>query len=115
MKSIWIGLAGALLLTVVAFGAQNARKQADVERQLRAARNTELVDGDFKAAIKQYEKVVNSGIRPLAAEALLRMAECYRQLGDAEAQKMYLRIVQEFGDQTDAVTTARASWQVRTL
>jgi Tol biopolymer transport system component len=106
MKSILIGLASALLLvSALAFGAQ---KQADVERQLKTAMNTELVDRNLKAAIEQYKKVVDSGIRPLAAQALIHMAECYQKLGDAESQKVYQRIVSEFADQKDAVTIAQA-------
>ena len=42
-----------------------------------------------------------------AAQALLRMARCYEQLGNAEAQQVYERIVREFKDQSEAVEVAR--------
>ena len=70
--------------------------------------NTELVDGDLKAAIEQYKKVAEGGDRALAAQALVRMAECYRKLGDAQAQAVYRRIARDFGDQADAVALARS-------
>lgn len=105
-KFILIGILGAALAaSPIVLGAQ---KQRDVELQLRAAMNTELVDGDFKAAIEQYRKVVKSGIRPLAAQALLHIAECYRKLGDAEARKTYEQVVRDYSDQADVVSVARA-------
>ncbi len=79
----------------------------DSERLLKVAMNTELVDGDLKAAIEQYKKVADSANRALAAQALVRMAECYQKLGDSEAQRIYERLVRDFGDRPEA-TTARA-------
>lgn len=105
MKRIWIGIVSAMFaLTMLAFGAQ---KTQDVERQLKAAMNTELVDGNLKAAIEQYKKVAQSGIRPLAAQALIHMAECYQKLGDAEASKIYERVLRDYADQKEAAATAR--------
>src|SRR5262245_59546745 len=103
-------VAGFILSTLVAGGMVVAaqKKETEVERQLQAAINTEKVERNPKAAIKQYEKVAASGVRPLAAEALLHIADCYVALGDAEAQKVYQRIVDEYKDQKDAVSLARA-------
>ena len=69
--------------------------------------NTELVDGNLRAAIQQDQKVARSGNRALAAQALLRMAECYEKLGDAQARAVYQRLVREFADQSDVATSAR--------
>ena len=69
--------------------------------------NTELVDGNLKAAIDQYQKVVQSGNRRLAAQALLHIAECYQKLGDAQTRTIYERVVKEYPEQTAAVATAR--------
>src|SRR5262245_37947867 len=87
-KHIVIGalIAALALTTAINFGAQT---QSDVERQLKAAMNTELVDGNLKAAIEQYRKISESGVRPLAAQALLHMAECYRKLGENESRVVY--------------------------
>lgn len=105
MKSLLPALAAIVLATTVA-GARDA--QQDAERQLKAAINTELVDGNLKLAIEQYKKVAASGNRALAAQALLRMADCYQKLGDREAQTIYERLVRDYGDQKDAVASARA-------
>ena len=103
MRSLLIAIASCVVAaTVVGAAAQ------DAERQLKAAMNIELVDGNLKLAIEQYQKVVDSGIRVLAAQALLRMADCYQKLGDREAQAIYARLVRDYGDQRDAVAIARA-------
>jgi len=46
--------------------------------------------------------------RALAAQALVRMAECYQKLGDAESRTIYQRVVRDYADQADAVKFARA-------
>lgn len=95
----------SLLAAMLAAGANKAQ---DAERQLKAAMNTELVDGNLKAAIDQYKKVAQSGVRPLAAQALVHMAECYQKLGDSESRKIYEQIVREYADQQDALAIARS-------
>jgi len=96
---------GALLVVPA---RPTAQAKADVA--LRAAMETETVKGDLKGAIEQYKKIVASAgtNRTLAAQALVRMAECYQKLGDAQARAIYERVVREFGDQRDAVEQARA-------
>lgn len=100
----WIGLTATVLLGV----RLTAQKPQAAETLLQTAIKKEVVDGDLKGAIEQYKKVAQSGNRPIAAQALLHMAECYQKLGDGEARKIYERIVREFGDQTQAVAAARA-------
>jgi Tol biopolymer transport system component len=100
MKPILVGIVAATLM----FGADKAQ---DAERLLKAAINTELVDGNLKAAIEQYRKVAQSGVRPVAAQALIRMAECYQKLGDAESRRIYEQVVKDYADQKDAVAIAR--------
>ena len=102
MKRIALAL---LILVVVAAAAPRAQ---DVDKLFKAAMNTELVDGNLPAAIEQYEKVVQMGSRALAAQALLRMAECYQKLGDAESRKIYERLVRDYADQKESVAIARA-------
>ena len=69
----------------------------------------ERADADLRGAIKFYEQVVreHSRDRKLAAQALVRMGQCYEKLGDAEARKAYERVVREFGDQKEAVVEAQ--------
>ena len=102
MKSILIGTLAAIL----AAGAQSG----EAERQLKAAMNAELVNGDLKAAIKRYGEIAAKykSDRAVAAMALVRTAECYQKMGDAEATRIYERVVREFADQRDAATEARA-------
>ena len=106
MKPIVIGALAALLATgsfVVSAG-----QTPDAARRLKAAMNTELVDGNLKAAIEQYKAIAAGSDRAIAAQALLRMAECYQKLGDADALKIYERVIRDFADQKEAVTIARA-------
>src|SRR5689334_20983142 len=80
------------------------------ESMLGAALHQEEVEGDLKGAIGSYQKVLAApGVnRKTAAEALVHMGQCYEKLGSAESRKAYERIVREYADQKDAVTTARA-------
>ena len=64
----------------------------------------------MKAAIDQYKRIVDRYgriDRATAAQALLRMAEAYQKLGDAQAKSAYERLVREYGDQREAVAVAR--------
>jgi Tol biopolymer transport system component len=83
----------------------------DLERLFKAAVNTETVDRNCKGAIEQYKKVADGSNRALAAQALLRMAGCHQKSGDAEEQRIYQRLVTEFGDQRDVAAIARARLQ----
>lgn len=70
----------------------------------------ERAEADPRAAIKIYEQVVreNAKDRKLAAQALIRLAECYEKLGEAGSRKAYEQIVRDYADQTEAVSLARA-------
>jgi len=106
MKPIRIGFASALLAVALTYAAQ---KPQDIERQFKAARNAELVDGDPRSAIALYKKVADSGIRPYAAQALLRMAESYKALGDPKARTATLELIaRKYGDEKDVAAKARA-------
>jgi Tol biopolymer transport system component len=83
--------------------------QADPRVLFEAARKSEVVDGNLQAAIQQYQKVVETADRHLVAQALIRMAGCYRLLGDAQAKALYERVVREYTDQPSAVAIARAN------
>ena len=83
-----------------------AQDQSDVA--LRAAMETETVKGDLKGAIEQYRRIVSeTHNRAVAATALVRMADCYQRLGDAQARRIYERVVQEYADQKDIAALAR--------
>ena len=83
---------------------------AEAEKLLASAKHKATIDGDPKGAIEEYKRAFAAAgsNRGLAAEALLRMAECHQQLGEAEAQAIYERVIRDYADQKDAAVLARA-------
>jgi Tol biopolymer transport system component len=69
----------------------------------------ERAEADPRGAIKIYEQVVRENVKDhkLAAQALIRLAECYEQLGEAGSRAAYERIVRDYADQKEAVDKAR--------
>jgi Tol biopolymer transport system component len=101
------------IVALLAAGLQTSHAQeanALGEKRLASAQHKATVDGDLHGAIEEYKKIVASAgsNRRLGAQALVRMAECYQKLGDAESQKIYERIVREFSDQKEQVALAQA-------
>jgi Tol biopolymer transport system component len=99
-----------LVVAALALPTVLARQGDQAEVQLKAAINKEVVEGNLKAAIDLYRKIAQSGNRPVAARALVRMGQCYEKLGDAnarEARKAYEQVVREFGDQAEMAAEAR--------
>jgi Tol biopolymer transport system component len=105
-RGLVIGIVAATLGAGVMLHAQPAR---NTEVQMKAAQQKAEVEGDLKGAIEAYKKVVASAgtSRALAAQALIRMAECYQKLGDAEARRIYERVIREYGDQKELVALAQ--------
>ncbi len=102
----------AILLTVPA----GAQKKTEADTMFEAARQKETLEGDLSGAIKQYGAIVakyGKTDRGVTATALVRMAEAYQKMGNAEAQKIYEQVVREYADQKDAVALARAGLGVQ--
>jgi Tol biopolymer transport system component len=101
MKRILVGVMAAML----AAAAQNS----EAERQLKAAINAELVNGDLKAAIKQYAEIAAKykNDRAVTAMALVHMAECHQKMGEAESRQIYERVLREYADQKEPAAKAR--------
>jgi Tol biopolymer transport system component len=99
----------AALTTVVVPVTHAQQGIPQSEKLLAAADRAAAIDGDLRAAIDQYKKalVAAGPNRTLAAQALLRMADCYQKLGDAEAQAIYTRLVRDYADQKDSAGLAR--------
>jgi Tol biopolymer transport system component len=100
-----------LAIAVVAAVAFVSADQSDAARtQMEAARKKEVVDGDLKTAIQQYQAIAEKykGDHAVAADALVRLAACYEKLGDRESKRVYERLIREYGDQKDAIAIARA-------
>ncbi len=107
MKQTRVWITTLLLAALLALPAA-ALAQESAEVALRAAMETETVEGDLKGAIEQYRKIAEGSDRAIAAKALIRMAESYEKLGDAESRKIYERVVQDYSDQKEAVAVAQA-------
>jgi len=98
-----------LVANLMLSAASLATAQKTPESMLGAALHQEEVQGDLKGAIAAYQKVVAApGVsRKTAAEALVRMGQCYEKLGDVESRKAYERVVREYADQKEAAGLAR--------
>ncbi len=107
MKRIAIAVClAALTLPVVVHLRADDRK---ANLLIEAGLSKETIQGDLKGAIEQYQKAVKEAgaNRSLAVKALTQVAECYQKLGNSQSRKIYEQIVQDYGDQKDAVATAR--------
>ena len=95
-------------LVVVLAGVSLSAQSLSVELQRITQQAT--VSGDLRAAIDGYKRIVAraGSNREVAVQALVRMAECYQKLGDAEARTIYQRIVREFPDRKEEAALASA-------
>ncbi|MBC8184011.1 PD40 domain-containing protein [candidate division KSB1 bacterium] len=66
-------------------------------------------EGDLKAAVEIYEKIVGDteADRSLRAKALLHVGICWEKMGKETAEKTYKRIISEFADQAGSVIEAK--------
>jgi hypothetical protein len=113
MRNISVTFVAIALLAASVLAQANRQAQVD----LQAAIRMETVEGDLARAIDQYKAVVSthSGDRPVVAMALVRMADCHRKLGEAQAQEIYQRVVREYADQAEAVKLARVALGAETV
>ena len=82
-RHLMVGAMVMMLAGAVSLSAQSR----SVEVQFKAAEQKELVEGDLKGAIKEFERITKGSNRALAAQAVLRIAAIRSKLGDAEARK----------------------------
>ena len=108
-----LGILATLMLLVAGPAAQ---RTDSAQARLRAAADAATVEGDLRKAIAQYQSVVDAypADRPVVATALVGMAEAHHKLGNAEAEKLYERLVRDYADQAEAVAIARARLGDRT-
>ena len=94
------------LALVAAVTCVSAAQHDAARTMLEAARKAEVVDGNLNGAIQQYRAIADKykSDRAIVADALLRMAECYQKLGDAQARKIFEQVVRDYADQQEAVT-----------
>jgi len=70
----------------------------------------EEVQGELEQAIEVYKSIVEKypDNRPIAAEAYVHMGRCYEKLGRQDAQKAYNMVINEYADQEEMVSEAKA-------
>ncbi len=106
IKATWL-----LILTLGAglALAGSAQQEEDPGVLLRAAIEKEEVEGDLQGAIALYQKIIADyrDDRSTAAKAQLRIGLCYEKLGFEEAPKAFQKVIDNYPDQTEAVTRAR--------
>ena len=97
-------------MVAILVGAIVSADEKKAQVMFQAAVAKETLHGDLTGAIAMFENVVSeAGVsRGLAAQALLRMAECHQKLGNAEARRIYERIVREFPERKEEVALANA-------
>src|ERR1051326_3232652 len=110
MEATHMRRAASLLTALLLAGGMMAERRRQ-EIELQAAIRQETVDGDLQGAIKRYAAIAAKYVkadRPVAAMALVHLAECYQKMGDAKSKKIYEQVLKEYADQTEAVAMARA-------
>jgi len=87
----------------------NLPAQESAAEQFEKALYYEDVQGDLQKAIELYEQIMKQfpGNREIAAKAQLHIGLCYEKLGLREATNAYQKVVQNYGEQKEAVAQAR--------
>jgi len=106
MKRIVV-LCIAILLAAAGASSASAQSGADLFQQ---ALRMERVDGDLKAAIALYQRILeqHAADRALSAKTLVQLGQAYEKMGTADATASYQRVIRDYADQPEQVTVARA-------
>jgi Tol biopolymer transport system component len=98
-----------MIVLTLALSTAVAQKRDQGELQLKAAIQKETVDGDLKAAIAEYQKLIKSGTasRPVKARALLQLGGCYEKQGDNQARKTFEQLLKDYSDIREIAVQAR--------
>jgi len=108
-KRWWMMVTLALVTFAVVTTAQQ-KTRPDLDVQLKAASQKELVDGDWKGAIALYQKIVDNAEanHAAAAKALLEIGRLYGKHGKTEDEKKaYDRLLKDYSDRKDEVAVAQ--------
>ena len=106
-----IPTATTTLLAIVLMTCPASIAASSASDLLERAIFTEETAGNLDAAIELYQQVVSDtdAQRPLIAQALYRLGECYRKKGDNQrAAEAYRRILRHYGDQKQPRSLAEA-------
>lgn len=96
-----------LLLQVVA-GGQTARPQ---DLRMQEAIRLQTVERNVKEAIKKFNAIIRDfekTDRRTTAMATLRLADCFRMLGEVRARQLYLDFLAKYPDLSDLAAQARS-------
>ncbi|MHB1193400.1 MAG: tetratricopeptide repeat protein [Longimicrobiales bacterium] len=106
MKRIAV-LCLVILLALSAASPASAQSGADLFQQ---ALQKERVEGDLKAAVVLYQRILeqHAADRALSARVLVQLGQAYEKMGNADARASYQRVIREYADQPEQVTVARA-------
>lgn len=96
-----------VLLTLT--GASPALAQGGNDLFQQALRK-ERIDGDLKAAIALYQRILKEqgADRALCAKTLVQLGQAYEKLGNADAKSSYQRVIRDYAEQSEQVSVARA-------
>jgi erythromycin esterase len=118
MCADWVIASMAKLLALALFLTAVQASESDLDARLEAALHTEMVGGDLKNAVDQYNAIVAQAgeNRAVAARALFQAGQCQERLGQrAAARASYLKLVKDFSDQSEMAARARerlAAWSL---
>ncbi|NOR15729.1 MAG: tetratricopeptide repeat protein [Candidatus Aminicenantes bacterium] len=99
-----------LLVFCAIFAVSSFTPQQSAGELYEKALYLEEAQGDLEKAIDLYKKVLEQfpENREIAAKAQLHIGLCFEKLGHKEAVKAYELVVQNFSDQKEPASTARA-------
>lgn len=99
----------ALTLVFALLWPATAHSQRTAEELYQAGLYQEEVQGNLERAIQIFTQLVeeHAGSRPIAAQALLRLGQCYEKLGREGASRAYQRLLEEYADQSEMAAEAR--------
>lgn len=92
------------MLMLMLLMASLSASPGDSERRLQSAIQREVVVGDLKGAMEQYQTVIrDQESKSLVSRALYRYARCLEKLEwRTEALGVYARLAKDFGDEPEA-------------
>lgn len=96
----------ALIFALCSAAPLMAQSAADLFQQ---ALRKERVDGDLKAAIAMYRRLIQEhpSDRAVVARALNQLGSAYEKMGNSEARAAYERVVRDFSEQSGEASLAR--------
>jgi len=115
IKTNLILTAVSLILALSLIAAQQVGEPPAV--LLERAIQLETVDGDLRAAIELYQRIIaqNGNNRAVAAKAFLHLGLCHLKLGNKEAQSAFQKVIDDYSDQAETVKQAREQLSVLML